>query len=89
MPGARCAGAGSSQARVGIGSTRATFMSIACLLSEAVAPAARALSLPCWTATAFALLALGGLAYAERGVWLSRSLWALGVVARAWRTVAS
>jgi len=59
------------------------------LLSEAIAPAARALSLPRWTATAFALLALGGLAYAERGVWLSRSLWALEVVARAWRTVAS
>ena len=38
---------------------------------------------------AFALLALGGFAYAERALWLSRSLWALGVVARAWRMVAS
>jgi len=35
------------------------------------------------------VLALGGFAYAERALWLSRSLWALGVVARAWRTVAS
>jgi hypothetical protein len=59
------------------------------LASEAVAPAARALSLPRWTATVFASLAFGGLAYAERGVWLSRSLWALAVVARAWRTIGS
>src|SRR5204862_6058731 len=59
------------------------------LLSEVLAPAARALSLPRWTATVFAVLALGGFAYAERGLWLTRSLWALEVVARAWRTVAS
>jgi hypothetical protein len=57
------------------------------LLSEALTPAACALSLPRWTAMAFALLALGGFAYAERALWLSRSLWALGVVARAWRMV--
>jgi len=59
------------------------------LLSEVLAPAARALSLPRWTATVFAVLALGGFAYAERGLWLGRSLWALEVVARAWRTIAS
>lgn len=59
------------------------------LLSEVLAPAARALSLPRWTATVFAVLALGGFAYAERGLWLTRSLWALEVVARAWRTIAS
>lgn len=59
------------------------------LMSEAVAPAARALSMPRWTATAFATLALVGLAYVERGVWLWRSVWALGAVARAWRTIGS
>jgi len=45
--------------------------------------------LPRWTATAFALPAVGGLASAERGLGLTRSLQALDVVARAWRTVAS
>jgi hypothetical protein len=59
------------------------------LVSEALAPAARALSLPRWTATAFAVLALGGFVYAERTLWLGRSLWAVEIVARAWRTVAS
>jgi hypothetical protein len=59
------------------------------LISEAFAPAARALSLPRWSATAFAMLMLGGVAYVERGLWLPRSLWAVGVVMNAWRTVAS
>jgi hypothetical protein len=67
----------------------AVTLAVLGLLSEALTPAACALSLPRWTAMAFALLALGGFAYAERALWLSRSLWALGVVARAWRTVAS
>ena len=59
------------------------------LVADAFAPAARALSMPRWTATVLAVLVLGGLAYAERAVWLPRSLWAVSVVIQAWRTVAS
>ena len=67
----------------------AVTLAVLGVVSEAFAPAVRALCLPRWTATAFAALALVGFAYAERGLWLGRSLWALGVIAHAWRTVAS
>jgi hypothetical protein len=59
------------------------------LLSEAIAPAARALSLPRWTAMTLVLLAVTGVVYAERARWLPSSLWAVHIVVQAWRTVVS
>src|SRR5207247_11432422 len=52
------------------------------LLSEVLAPAARALSLPRWTATVFAVLARGGGADAEGGVWRSVARVAVADVGR-------
>jgi len=48
-----------------------------------VLPVVRWFTLPDWFATVIAALAVSALAYIERGTWVPRSLWVLGLLARA------
>ena len=53
------------------------------ILGGLVLPVVRWFGLPDWLATAMALLTVVVVAYTERGAWVPKSLWLLGVLARA------
>jgi hypothetical protein len=55
------------------------------VLVEAVRPATRALALPDRATRATIALAVGSAAWLARDAWLPRSLWVLGLLARAYR----
>src|SRR6266566_6483831 len=57
------------------------------MLGGFVLPVVRWFSLPDWFATAFVLVAVGIAAWAQSELWLPRSLWFLGLLARAWKVV--
>ena len=57
------------------------------MLGGFVLPVARWFSLPDWTATAFVVLGAGLAAWMESDQWLPRSLWFLGLLARAWKVI--
>jgi hypothetical protein len=57
------------------------------LLGGFVLPVVRWFSLPDWSATAIVAGGLGTVAYVESGIWLPRSLWFMGLLARACRIV--
>lgn len=63
------------------------LLAVIAVLGGFVLPGVRALALPDWVATALVLVVLGALAYAKADVWLPRSLWILGLIARASRVV--
>ena len=50
-------------------------------------PVARWFSLPDWTATAFVIVVGTLAAWMESEQWLPRSLWFLGLLARAWKVI--
>jgi hypothetical protein len=50
-------------------------------------PVVRWFSLPDWVATTLVLAAVVTLAWMQSNVWLPRSLWFLGLLARAWKIV--
>lgn len=50
-------------------------------------PLVRWFSLPDWTATALVLALSGTTAWWQSEVWLPRSLWFIGLLARAWKIV--
>ena len=70
---------------LGVAAAIVTFVLTA--LAEAVRPAVRALALPDTAATITVLIALALSAWLIRDAWLPRSLWMLGVLARAYRVV--
>jgi len=53
------------------------------VLGGVALPLVRWFSLPDWTATALVILTLAVVAYVESHVWLPRSLWFIGLLARA------
>jgi hypothetical protein len=55
------------------------------VLVEAARPASRALAMPETATRATIALAVGSAAWLARDAWLPRSLWVLGVLARAYR----
>ena len=55
------------------------------MLGGFVLPVVRWFSLPDWMATAIVLVIGGVTAWANSDQWLPRSLWFLGLLARAWR----
>jgi hypothetical protein len=55
------------------------------MLGGIVLPVVRWFSLPDWMATVLVMLSVGGLAWAQREIWMPRSLWFLGLLARAWK----
>lgn len=57
------------------------------VLGGFVLPLVRWFSLPDWTATAFVIGSVGVVAWAQSNVWLPRSLWFIGLLARAWKIV--
>ena len=57
------------------------------VLGGLVLPVVRWFSLPDWTATALVLAISGVTAWAQSELWLPRSLWFIGVLARAWKIV--
>ena len=57
------------------------------MLGGFVLPVVRWFSLPDWFATAFVLVAVGIAAWAQSELWLPRSIWFLGLLARAWKVV--
>jgi hypothetical protein len=57
------------------------------MLGGFVLPVARWFSLPDWTATAFVILIGTVTAWMQSGQWLPRSLWFLGLLARAWKVI--
>ena len=57
------------------------------MLGGFVLPVVRWFALPDWFATAFVLVAGGIAAWAQSELWLPRSLWFLGLLARAWKIV--
>jgi len=57
------------------------------MLGGFVLPVVRWFSLPDWFATAFVLIAGGIAAWAQSEQWLPRSLWFLGLLARAWKII--
>jgi hypothetical protein len=59
------------------------------VLVEIMRPAARALALPDGAARAAVVLAVVVVVWVTHHAWIARSLWALGILARAYRTVVS
>jgi hypothetical protein len=57
------------------------------MLGGFVLPVVRWFSLPDWTATAFVLLVGSLTAWMQSDQWLPRSLWFLGLLARAWKVI--
>ncbi|HZF06427.1 MAG TPA: hypothetical protein VE932_18985 [Patescibacteria group bacterium] len=57
------------------------------MLGGFVLPVVRWFSLPDWSATALVLVVGGIAAWAQSELWLPRSLWFLGLLARAWKIV--
>jgi len=57
------------------------------MLGGFVLPVVRWFILPDWFATAFVLVAVGIAAWAQSELWLPRSIWFLGLLARAWKVV--
>ena len=57
------------------------------MLGGFVLPVVRWFRLPDWIATAFVLFVTGFVAWANSDQWLPRSLWFLGLVARAWKII--
>jgi len=57
------------------------------MLGGFVLPVARWFSLPDWSATAFVVLVASLAAWMESDQWLPRSLWFLGLLARAWKVI--
>jgi hypothetical protein len=57
------------------------------MLGGVVLPVARWFSLPDWTATAFVIVVGTLAAWMESEQWLPRSLWFLGLLARAWKVI--
>lgn len=55
------------------------------VLGGLLLPIARAFRMPDWVATALAIAAVAIAAYVQSNVWLPRSLWLLGLIARAYR----
>ncbi len=57
------------------------------MLGGFVLPVVRWFSLPDWTATGFVLLVGSLTAWMQSDQWLPRSLWFLGLLARAWKVI--
>ena len=57
------------------------------MLGGFVLPVMRWFALPDWMATAIVLAVGGMVAWAQSDLWLPRSLWFLGLLARAWKIV--
>jgi hypothetical protein len=57
------------------------------MLGGFVLPLVRWFSLPDWMATGLVLLTVGVVAWAQSELWLPRSLWFLGLLARAWKII--
>ena len=57
------------------------------MLGGFVLPVTRWFSMPDWMATALVIGAVGMAAWAQSALWLPRSLWFLGLLARAWKIV--
>jgi hypothetical protein len=57
------------------------------MLGGFVLPVARWFSLPDWTATAFVVLVAVLGAWMQSDQWLPRSLWFLGLLAKAWKVI--
>jgi hypothetical protein len=57
------------------------------MLGGLVLPVVRWFSLPEWTATAFVILVVSLAAWMQSDHWLPRSLWFLGLLARAWKVI--
>jgi hypothetical protein len=68
-----------------VGLVLAIFMVAA--LGGFVLPVMRWFSLPDWMATALVVGGIAVLAWMESTLWLPRSLWFLGLLARAWKIV--
>jgi hypothetical protein len=57
------------------------------ILGGFVLPVVRWLSLPDWIATAVVVVGGGMAAWVQSAYWLPRSLWFLGLLARAWKVI--
>ena len=57
------------------------------MLGGFVLPVVRWFRMPDWIATAFVLFVAAFVAWANSDQWLPRSLWFLGLVARAWKII--
>ena len=57
------------------------------MLGGFVLPVVRWFSLPDWIATGFVLAVAGLAAWMQSDLWLPRSLWFLGLLARAWKII--
>jgi len=57
------------------------------MLGGLVLPVVRWFGLPEWMATTFVILAVGLAAWMQSDQWLPRSLWFLGLLARAWKVI--
>jgi hypothetical protein len=60
---------------------------VVAMLGGIVLPVVRWFSLPDWMATALVMLTIGGVAWTQSEIWMPRSLWFLGLLARAWKIV--
>jgi hypothetical protein len=57
------------------------------MLGGFVLPVVRWFSLPDWMATGFVVVVVGIAAWMQNELWLPRSLWFLGLLARAWKVI--
>jgi len=57
------------------------------MLGGFVLPVVRWFSLPDWIATGFVVVVVGIAAWMQNELWLPRSLWFLGLLARAWKVI--
>lgn len=57
------------------------------MLGGLVLPVMRWFSLPDWMATALVIVASSAVAWVQSDLWLPRSLWFIGLLARAWKIV--
>ena len=57
------------------------------MLGGFVLPVVRWFSLPDWMATGFVVVVVSIAAWTQNEVWLPRSLWFLGLLARAWKVI--
>jgi|SRR5262249_47612398 len=57
------------------------------MLGGFVLPVVRWFSMPDWIATGFVIVVVGIAAWTQSQLWLPRSLWFLGLLARAWKVV--
>jgi hypothetical protein len=57
------------------------------MLGGFVLPVVRWFSLPDWMATGFVVVVVGIAAWMQNEFWLPRSLWFLGLLARAWKVI--